>query len=63
MNEFEKQKRQIASQLRSLCAHCSNDIPHVCKLQFLAREVNRLSGVPLIVNDKFNGLLMTHIHT
>ena len=62
MNELEKQKKAITEQLRGLCAHCSNGIPHICKLQFLAREVSRLTGVPLIINDKFSGLLMAHTH-
>jgi hypothetical protein len=59
MSEFEKQKVSIASQLRGLCAHCSNEISHSCRLQHLAAEIASLSGVPLIVNDRFNGLLMT----
>lgn len=59
MSEFEKQKVSIATQLKSLCAHCTNEISHSCKLQNLAAEIVSLSGVPLIVNDRFNGLLMT----
>lgn len=47
----------IAKQLTSLCAHCINNIAHNCKLKHLAAEVAKLSGVPLIVNDRFNGLL------
>lgn len=57
MSEFEKQKISIASQLISLCAHCKNDVSHNCKLKTMALEINNLSGVPLIVNDRFNGLL------
>lgn len=57
MSEFEKQKLIIAKQLTSLCAHCINNLSHTCKLQHLAAEVAKLSGVPLIVNDRFNGLL------
>jgi len=57
MSEFEKQKMSIARQLTSLCAHCKNDISHSCKLKTLASEISSLSGVPLIVNDRFDGLL------
>lgn len=59
MSEFEKQKVSIAAQLKGLCAHCANEVSHTCKLQHLAAEIASLSGVPLIVNDRFNGLLMT----
>jgi hypothetical protein len=59
MSEFEQQKNTIASQVRSLCAHCSNGISHQCKIDSLARQISQLSGVPLIVNDRFNGILFT----
>lgn len=59
MSEFEKQKFNIASQIKSLCAHCMNGIEHNCRLEPIAREVASLSGVPLIVNDTFKGLLFT----
>ena len=60
MSEFEKQKNTIVSQIKGLCAHCANDVVHTCKLQNLAQEVNSLSGVPLIVNNRFTGLLFTN---
>jgi hypothetical protein len=60
MSEFEKQKIEIAHKLRGLCAHCTNGVAHDCKLEQLARQVVQLSGVPLIVNDRFNGLLFTN---
>ncbi|HYE22194.1 MAG TPA: hypothetical protein VD998_01240 [Verrucomicrobiae bacterium] len=59
MSEFEKQKNNIAQQIRGLCAHCSNGIEHNCQLAGLAKQIDQLSGVPLIVNDRFNGLLFT----
>jgi len=59
MSEFEKQKITIISQLKSLCAHCANDIRHNCRLDSIVTQVDRLSGVPLIVNDRFNGLLLS----
>lgn len=58
MSEFEKQKFTIISQLKGLCAHCANDVNHSCRLQSIVSEVAGLSGVPLIVNDRFNGLLL-----
>jgi len=54
MSEFEKQKNTIVSQIKGLCAHCANDVVHTCKLQNLAQ------GVPLIVNNRFTGLLFTN---
>jgi predicted HNH restriction endonuclease len=59
MSEFEKQKYTIATQLKSLCAHCDNHIVHSCKLQTIASEIKRLQGVPLIINDRFSGMLFT----
>ena len=60
MSEFEKTKYSIAEQLKGLCAHCTNGVAHNCKIAGLADQVNQLSGVPLIVNDRFNGLLFTN---
>ena len=60
MSEFEKQKHTVIKELKSLCAHCANEVNHNCKMQNLAAEVANLSGVPLIVNSRFNGLLMTN---
>ena len=59
MSEFEKQKFTVINQLKGLCAHCANEVSHSCKLQNIMHELNNLSGVPLIVNDRFNGLLLT----
>jgi hypothetical protein len=33
MSEFEKQKNNIAVQLKSLCAHCANEVEHNCKIR------------------------------
>lgn len=60
MSEFEKQRFTVINQLKGLCAHCANDAPHTCKLQKIVSEVATLSGVPLIVNDRFNGLLLSN---
>ncbi len=60
MSEFEQQKFTIISQLRSLCAHCANDVKHNCKLQTIVSEVKGLSGVPLMVNSRFNGILLSN---
>ena len=57
MSEFEKQKNEVKSKLRQLCAHCSNEAVHSCKLNSLLLEVDSLSGVPLVVNDRFKGVL------
>lgn len=59
MSEFEKQKNMITRQIKGLCAHCANGLPHKCRVQSIADEIAKLSGVPLIVNDRFSGLLLT----
>jgi hypothetical protein len=59
MSEFELQKNTVIVQLKGLCAHCVSGIQHTCKLQSIVKEVSTLSGVPLIVNDRFNGLLLS----
>jgi transcription initiation factor TFIIIB Brf1 subunit/transcription initiation factor TFIIB len=58
MSEFEKQKFIITKQIRGLCAHCASGVPHRCRVQTIAEEVAKLSGVPLMVNDRFSGLLL-----
>lgn len=58
MSEFEKQKVNITNQIKGLCAHCATGSQHKCRVQSLAEEVAKLSGVPLMVNDRFSGLLL-----
>lgn len=60
MSEFEISKKNIVSQLRNLCAHCQTGAPHSCPLQSIARQVKSISGVPLIVNSEFKGILWKH---
>ncbi len=62
MSEFEKQKFTVIRQLKSLCAHCANEVNHSCRLQKIVSELNTLTGVPLIVNDRFNGLLISKLN-
>lgn len=59
MSEFEMKKNSITNQIKGLCAHCANGVPHKCRVQSIADEVAKLSGVPLMVNDRFAGLLLT----
>jgi hypothetical protein len=60
MSEFEKQKINITQQIKGLCAHCANGVQHNCRVQSIAEEISKLSGVPLIVNDRFRGLLLAN---
>jgi hypothetical protein len=57
MSEIEMSKQNIVSQLRGLCAHCQARVSHRCPMQSLARQVKSISGVPLIVNNEFKGML------
>lgn len=59
MSEFEKQKDTAIRELKSLCAHCANEVSHSCRLQKIVSELDTLTGVPLIVNDQFTGLLIS----
>jgi hypothetical protein len=59
MSEFEKRKMSISNQIKGLCAHCSSGVSHNCKIQSIAEEISKLSGVPLMVNDHFNGLILS----
>lgn len=61
MSEFEKRRASVTNQVKSLCAHCSNGVPHQCRVQRIAQEIERLRGVPLMVNDHFSGLLLSDI--
>lgn len=57
MTQLELSKIHIVNQLRGLCAHCANNHAHRCPLQDIARRVQSIRGVPLIVNDEFKGVL------
>ena len=60
MSELEISKKNIVSQLKGLCAHCQNGKKHSCPMQTIARQVKSISGVPLIVNNEFRGVLWKH---
>lgn len=61
MSDLELSKKNIVSQLRSLCAHCQTGVQHSCPMQSIARQVKSISGVPLIVNNEFKGVLWQRI--
>ena len=57
MSELEKTKYNAIDNLKKLCARCSADLDHGCRVQNLIREINSLSGIPVIVNDKLRHLV------
>jgi hypothetical protein len=59
MSEAQKQKLNIISQLRGLCAHCTTNSakPHRCPVQEISVRIQSLRGVPLVVNSQFKGML------
>ncbi len=63
MGELQKQKLQIVSQLRTLCAHCNsgNARPHKCPVREISARIESLRGVPLIVNNEFKGVLWARV--
>jgi len=63
MSELQKQKLNILSQLRGLCAHCStqNRREHRCPVQEISARIESIRGVPLIVNNEFKGVLFSGV--
>ncbi|MDE2312109.1 MAG: hypothetical protein KGJ93_03430 [Patescibacteria group bacterium] len=63
MSELQKQKLNILSQLRGLCAHCAcgSQKSHRCPVQEISVRIQSLRGVPLIVNNEFKGVLWAKI--
>ncbi len=57
MSDLELSKNNIVSQLRSLCAHCQTGRQHTCPMQTIAKQVRSISGIPLIVNSEFKGIV------
>lgn len=58
MSHVEQTKHEILQNLNSLCAHCSRGVPkHSCPIQRIRWEVKAISGVPLMVNNEFRGLM------
>lgn len=52
MSELEKTKYDAVDSLKKLCARCSENLDHSCRIQNLIREINGISGIPVIVNDR-----------
>ena len=59
MSEAQKQKLNIISQLRGLCAHCATNSSreHRCPVKEISLRVESLRGIPLVVNSEFKGML------
>ncbi len=59
MSEAQKQKLNIISQLRGLCAHCATNQTreHRCPVKEISLRVESLRGIPLVVNSEFKGML------
>ncbi len=57
MSELERSKNKIVTQLQGLCAHCAAGREHDCPVQQIAREIKAISGIPLLVNNEFRGVV------
>jgi hypothetical protein len=57
MSDLEMSKLNIVKQLRGLCAHCSVGRSHQCPLQDIFERIQKISGVPLLVNNEFKGVI------
>lgn len=57
MSELEKTKYNAIDNLKKLCARCSQDLEHNCRIGELINQIRGLSGIPVIVNDKLRHLV------
>lgn len=57
MSELEKNKNRIVRELHGLCAHCASGQSHNCRVQQIANEIKAISGIPLLVNNEFRGVV------
>ncbi len=59
MLEIEEIKQVINQNMHRLCAHCANgNVDHDCPLQKIFQQVSSISGVPLMVNGEFRGMII-----
>ncbi len=61
MSDLELSKNQILRQLQKLCAHCATGRVHRCPVQTIAAQVKSIQGVPLLVNNEFQGVLWKRV--
>ncbi|OGE75983.1 MAG: hypothetical protein A3C85_00790 [Candidatus Doudnabacteria bacterium RIFCSPHIGHO2_02_FULL_48_21] len=57
MSELEQTKYNAIDNLKRLCARCSENLEHTCRIQNLIQEISGLRGIPVIVNDKLRHLV------
>jgi nitrate reductase beta subunit len=58
MSEAELIKNTIINNMQKLCAHCVNgNLNHNCPLHIISEQIKKISGVPLIVNNEFKGII------
>ncbi len=59
MSDLELTKKEIINKLQQLCAHCASGKKHMCSVQRISMQVKAFSGIPLIVNNEFRGLIFS----
>lgn len=59
MSDLELTKKEIITKLQQLCAHCATGKKHMCSVQRISMQVKAFSGIPLIVNNEFRGLIFS----
>lgn len=52
MTQLDKTKLQAINLLKNICANCKKDVGHICPVQQVTKEIEAISGVPIIVNDQ-----------
>lgn len=52
MTQLEQTKYEATTLLKKLCARCKDGVDHNCPVLEIAREIESLKGVPVIVNDR-----------
>lgn len=59
MTQLEKKKYNAIDNLRSLCARCSSGDQHSCKVSEVISEIEKLNGVPVIVNEQLRHVVFS----
>lgn len=52
MSELDRTKNQAIKVLTNLCARCQEDAAHDCPVKEVARQIEALRGIPVIVNSQ-----------
>lgn len=52
MTQLEQTKLNAVKALKQLCLRCQSEAEHVCPITELIERIEKLSGIPVIVNEE-----------